>query len=420
MQQHHLLNTASRFAGESSSRNKRAFSIPPPKRKEDFLEFTASFGRDSYFEPTPGNIEHILEDADAGNASAQAACYRFLLEREPVIAAHFQTRMLAVLSCDWSIQCDQAEKAAEVTRILEKAGIHSLLEHLLDALAFGYAGAAVIWDEGGSSIQTFEHIDPVNWIFDAAGNPALITLSGTPRALTEYHPSQFVFFQHRIKSGHPSRGGLLRPLLHLYLYKHYAMRDRARYLERFGIPFLAAKIREEDFESESIRGNIMESLSRLGSDGVGLLTEGADLQILSTSESSSGEYQSWLEYLDRICALMILGQTASSGNASGFSKGQMQENVRRDLLEADCRNLMDCINRQILQPLERFRYGSSDTLHFKLDYSYPENLVEKASIVKDLCSAGYQVSPDWVESTFGLKLLHQDQSSNNTRNKEEK
>ena len=296
------------------------------------------------------------------------------------------------------------KKVKEITGILNDAGIHLLIRQLLDALIFGYAGSAILWTKGGAGISGFSAIDPTNWIFDAEGNPAIVKQDGSSAALSHYHPNQFLFFCHKLQSCHPARGGLLRPLLWIYLYKNYAMHDRARYLERYGIPFLAATIRHDDFESEEIRKTVMESLQHMGSDGVGLLSEGADLQLLQSSGNAADEYQSWLEYLDRVCALMILGQTASSDNASGFSKGQIQENIRRDLLEADCQLLMTCLNRQLIAPLEYYRYGSKGELKFKLDYSYADNLVEKSTIVKILSDAGYVIDPAWISSTFGVQL----------------
>ena len=350
----------------------------PRSTSADFDEFAFSWTALNDPKLNAGLIRRLLSAANEGAPSEQAALYRLLLEKEPAVTAHMQTRILAVLACDWSIQGDDAAHVAEVRSIFERARIHALMRHLLDALALGYSGAALIWGEGGKEITAFRKIDPSNWQFDLGGNPALLTLSGRIRSLAEYHPNQFVLHTHKLQSGPCSRGGLLRPLVWLYFFKHYAMRDRARYLEKFGIPFIIAKIRDDDFENESVRTSILQSLSKIGSDGTG--------------------------YIDKLFAMLILGQTASSGSASGFSRGQIQENVRCDILEADCRNLMETINTQILAPLERFRYGTEGTLAFKLDYASPENLTEKAQIVKILAESGFSPDRAWVEKTFCIKL----------------
>ena len=379
----------------------------PRNTSAEFDEFTCSWDALAHPKLTAGLIRRLLSAANEGAPSELAALYRNLLEKEPTVTAHMQTRILAVLACDWTIQGTDARRTAEVRAILEKAGLHALMRHLLDALALGYSGAAIIWGEGGADISAFRKIDPSNWQFDLSGNPALMTVSGKIRSLAEYHPNQFVLHSHKLQSGISSRGGLLRPLVWLYFFKHYAMRDRARYLEKFGIPFIIAKIRDDDFENESVRSAILQSLAKIGSDGTGVVTEGSELQILNPSGGTSSDYQSWMDYIDKLFALLILGQTASSDSASGFSKGQIQENVRRDILEADCRNLMETVNAQILAPLERFRYGTAGTLAFTLDYSSPENLTEKAQIVKTLTDSGFALSPEWIEKTFKIELRKQ-------------
>lgn len=404
-----VIRNAVRYGAVNQKGQKRLGSAVPSGRHSDFDEFVMEWGRGFEERLTAGTINSAMAESDRGDCTRLSMLYRRMLEREPGIAAQMQTRMLAVLSCDWSIRGSHTERRMEVETILKQAGIYSLLKHLLDALSFGYAGSAILWEKGGGSIQSFRPINPGNFTFDLAGNPALITLGGHPRAFSEYHPAQFILHTHLLKTDLPSRSGLLRPLLWLYFFKHYAIRDRARYLERFGIPFLAATIRAEDFESEETRTNIITSLSKMGSDGVGLLSEGAELQVMNPSSSSSSDYQSWMDYIDKLCALLILGQTATSGDASGFSKGQPQENVRRDLIEADCRSLMETIDNQLIRPLERWRYGTEGTLHFHLDYSSPENLLEKAEIVRVLKEAGCQPSRTWLEQTFGIELEPSDQ-----------
>lgn len=369
-----------------------------------FQEFLYSPALPQEGKLSSGKIRNAIREADQGFPASQAELYRSILEKEPVIAAHLQTRILAITACDWSIAGPDEEKRKELTAILQHANIQELLRHLLNALAFGCSAAAILWEEGGKSIHSFREIAQENLLFDAVGNPALRTSGGKERPLSLYHPAQFVLHYHKLKQGPAGSGGLLRPLLWLYFFKHYALRDRARYLEKFGIPFIVAKISQEDFENEEVRRNILASLSRISSDGSGVVTGDSQIQTVACNGNSSGEYQSHLEYIDKLFALLILGQTASSSTSSGFSKGQIQENVRKDILEADCRSLMATVNTNILAPLEKFRYGTQNLYSFHLDFASPENLTEKAEIVKLLSESGFSISPEWVENAFHITL----------------
>ncbi|MBO5761939.1 MAG: DUF935 family protein [Lentisphaeria bacterium] len=382
-------------------------STPLSGSNAEFQQFISSFGRSRTGKLTAGMIANTLIEADNGFLASQAELYHSVLEKEPVIAAHLQTRILAVAACDWTVSGPDPKRVAELTKILQNMRIEELLRHLLNAFSYGYAGAVLLWEEGGRAIRSFQEILPENFLFDATGNPALRTLSGAIRPLNSYHPNQFILHYHKLKSGSAGSGGLLRPLLWLYFFKHYALRDRARFLEKFGIPFIIARISNEDFENEEVRRNVLASLGKIVSDGSGVVSGDSQIQVLAPSGNPSGEYQAFLEYIDKLYALLILGQTASSSTSSGFSKGQIQENVRRDILEADCRALMSTINSRLLAPLEYFRYGTKNEYSFQLDFSSPENLMEKAQIVKLLSESGLAVSPEWIRNTFNIQLVQE-------------
>lgn len=405
---------ASRFSPAKRKKQDQNALVKTKKSRsaesEDFENYLHSWISHTKTKVTAPFISNLLTGADEGQPQEQAALFQTMLEKEPVIAAHLQTRILSVLACEWHILSEKTDKdslrkAEEAKKILHNAGFYNLMKHLLDAIGSGYAGSAIIWGEGGGSIEKFRHIHPANWIFDLHGNPALLGEDGRERALCEFHPNQFVFHTQKMKPGMPCRGGLLRTLVWLYFFKHYAMRDRARFLERFGIPFVMAKVRRDDFDNDSIRNNILSSLAKMGNDGVGLVTDGAELQILNQSAQGGGEhFQDWCEYIDDIFALAILGQLASSKSSSGFSKGQIQENVRQDLIESDCRNLMETVNNQIISPLQRFKFGEDGLLKFSLEFDPKKNLKEKAEIIRILSESGFRIKRNYVEKTFGMPL----------------
>lgn len=386
-------------------------SAPSPGG-DDFDQFLVSWVSGSRRKLTAPYITRLLEDAENGSPRDQAELFLAILEKEPVIAAHMQTRILAVLGCKWTItQSDQLARRSLpgedgsdfLKKALSGAGFYALQKHLLSAIYMGYAGSAIVWEPGGGGIRGFVHVHPSNWLFDLTGNPALMGLDGKEHSLGEYHPDQFVFHTHQMKPGIPSTGGLLRALAWLYFFKHYALRDRSRYLERFGMPFVLATISKDDFENDDIRNRILHSLSKMGSDGSGVVTQGSEIKIESPSGSSGGDYDNWFSYIDDIFALLILGQIASSKEAGGLSKGQMQENVRQDILAADCECLMETVNRQIVRPLESFKWGTG-SLKFSIDYLPGDDLKAKAEIIKILHESGYIVAMEYIAKTFNMPV----------------
>ena len=153
-------------------------------------------------------LSNILVAGNDGIASDQAAVFNAILEKEPIIQAHLQTRKLAVQAVDWDIMGGSEYKRTELKKIITNAGLEKLKTHLLDAIGFGYAGAGINWVGGGGNIENFDLINHVNWMFDKYGNIAFITRLGKQIPLIQDNKSKFVFHTYTMKCGIPSTGGV--------------------------------------------------------------------------------------------------------------------------------------------------------------------------------------------------------------------
>ena len=122
--------------------------------------------------------------------------------------------------------------------------------------------------------------------------------------------------------------------------------------------------------------------------------------------STTGDvYFRLLEYLDAAVNKVILGQTASSGDSSGLSKGDAQSKVRQDILEGDCQTLQRVIDAQLIKPWMRFNYGETVPVpHLVIECAAPEDEVSKASVLKTLYEAGFEADAEEVSEAFGWKL----------------
>lgn len=387
--------------------------LPPPevsKTSSDADELAIEWISLSREKMTASRISQILEAAESGSCQEQAALVKMMTDRDPIIGAHLQTRMLAVLGCEWRICSDDGENgggnAEEAVKILKKAKIYDLMRHLLNAIPTGYAGSMIRWADGGANILGFEHVHPSNWIFDAGGNPGLYTSAGE-KSLSDFHPNQFVFHVHRMQPGIPSVGGLLRSLAWVWLFKRNAWRDRARFIEKFGIPFMVAKISESDFKNDAERNRILAALRGIGADGVAVTVEGSEIENVSPSgQSSNADFHQFCKDIDDVYAFLILGQTGTSGGTPGkLGNETAQENVRMDILEADCRALMETITTQVVDPLRIFKWGEeAPELSFVLEYEPGEDMQAKATLVKTLKDAGFSAKRDWIEKEFDIPM----------------
>ena len=193
---------------------------------------------------TPDRLVNIISNADNGDPREQAVLFSTILEKEPIVAAHLQTRRLAVQSCPWSVQSETNQKLAdEITAELRAAGLTKAVGHLLDCIGTGYSGVVVDWAKGGAGIRGFVPISPDVWTFDEGGFPAISTVDGrNEEPLANFHPAQIIYIVNDGKAGLPCRRGVMRTLLWMHLFKNSSFRDWGVFLERFGIPFILGKI----------------------------------------------------------------------------------------------------------------------------------------------------------------------------------
>lgn len=357
---------------------------------------------------TPSKLTQIIGEADAGDPRRQAELFGVVQEKEPIIAAHLQTRRLAVLGCPMRFESESNPALAEeIDLMFRKAGLRRGISALMDAIGTGYAGCAVDWAPGGAAIRDIIPIAPSAWVFDEAGNPALSGVIAKPVPLADYHPAQIAYIISEGKVGLPCRKGLLRTLIWMYLFKNGGFRDWNLFLERFGVPFVLGKIPATDFTNDTLRAKLMESLLSIRSAGVGIGTTDTAMDILNgASGGNKDAFEQFQRYCDEIITLTILGQLASSDKAGGLSRGTAQDKVRQDLLEADCAMITEAVQK-LATAYCQMRYGLPDAgdLEFVIDCAPPEDKKQEAEIFAILAGAARRpLDPEQVFERFGVRL----------------
>jgi phage gp29-like protein len=357
-------------------------------------------------------LKQILAAANEGTCREQAWLFGEIQDKEAVIAAHLQTRKLAVLGCEWGITSEGGKYAAQaetMQRMLRKAGIAHLHRHLLDVLAHGYAGAVTDWAEGGKAINGWRMIHPEAWEFDQSGNPALLDAMGKAHPFGEYHPAQLVYVLSGMKPGLPCRGGLLRSLVWCYLFKSVGYRNWSRFVEKFGIPFVVGKMDDVSYGDAAKKNKLLADLLKICGVGAGTVTKSTDVEFLNAAaDGNTATFETFCRYMDEIFTLLILGQLASSATAGGLSKGDAQSQVRQDILEADCAMLAEADQRFLVQPLAEMAFGlpAEHDVEIWIDGEPPTDLAGLAKTWLDLANAtGKKIDPKDAEDRFGVKLV---------------
>lgn len=374
-------------------------------------------------ELTPEKVDAILMAANSGDTERQAKLSGEIEEHDWDIAQAVQTRRLAVAGLKWSIEPtedDDDPKAEEISEAAEAmlravrydgtdelasfAG--ALCGGLQGALLPGFAVLELVWGKGGQELQGLQEIEPRHFIFrDETGR-----LLSRPRLRTTAEPNgvdlahgKFVVHYAQARPGARCRGGLIRPLAWLHCFSRVNMIDLLTFIERYGMPFVVAKVGQEAYATE--RTKLKALVRAFGPAGGAVLSEHVETELLQASNTSGDVYFRLLQYVGDAVTKVVLGQLATAGEAGGFSKGGEQGKVRQDLLEADCRALEETVRTQILRPWVMWNYGPTAPIpRLHLHSEPPEDVKATADTAAALYNAGLEWDEEEASERMGMKL----------------
>lgn len=343
---------------------------------------------------TPMKLASILDAADAGDPRQLIQLEEEILEKDSKTGSVFQLRSAAVLSTPREyVAADDSPEAAAIAdwmqHMLDGINFEEMLANQLDAIPKPFA---VTWIEWGVTPDGFNYPCKFTGLnqrfFRWAPNEDVLLFQPDPMDAnygTPLAPYTTVRSMYRARRDHPTRAGLLRPIVWLYLFKMFAMKDWASWTDRYGMPIRTLKIAREDFLNPRLFTEVRASLRRLGSDASGIFPNDSTLEVMSPI---TGEpvFKAWIEYIDTAVAQAVLGHELSSqgGRGQGGTYGvSAAKEVRHDILSADCEMLSADVYRDILVPMVGFNFGW-DKIHLTpqlyFEYELPVDQQQTANV----------------------------------------
>lgn len=371
----------------------------------------------------PEGLDLIFRSANTGDPESQARLALEIEEKDPDIAHPLQTRRSGVLACEWGCEPATAtdaagQKIADAAEAMlrainprtvgpglppdaEDVDFDGCLQHMLSGILPGYAWLEILWEGDGSAVRGFAPGPAPAITFNQSKAPLIkTTLNPLGAALA---PNKFVFHRHRSRSGDATRGGIVRPLGWMFLFGNLGVKNLLRFVEKFGMPFVSARLDDDAWETD--RSKIAYLIKNFGSDGGGVFSKAVELNFLEANTQGGDIYFKLIEHFGKAKEKVILGQIATSAEASGMSNGQAQERVRFDILQADCRALETTVRNDILAPWTSWNFGPTAPVPaFKIRCRPAEDLKQQSEIVGNLVNAGYQVDAAFIEKKFGMPI----------------
>lgn len=367
----------------------------------------------------PRKLNRILEDADNGNIVEQHKLFADLEDRDEHIFTELSKRRRALLSIDWEImpgleKDSRANKVAEAVR--EQFDMIPQFEELIldlaDGIGHGFAALEMEWEyQDKLHIPTALHHRPQSW-FQLAEDRTTLRLRDNSQEGQELQELGWVIHTHKSRSGYFARYGLYRVLVWTYLLKSYARGDFAEYLEIHGMPLRVGKYPLGAAEKE--KRTLLAALQSLGHDAAGIIPDGMMIDFVEAARSSERPFMAMWEACEKGQSKAILGGTLTTqadGKSSTNALGRIHDEVRRDILASDAKQVASTITQQILLPLAVLNCGIDDVRlapWFRFDVSEPEDLQYMADALPKLATV-MRIPATWAHEKCRIPLPEGDE-----------
>lgn len=367
---------------------------------------------------TPSKLKQILDDAENGDIQAQHQLFMDIEEQDSSIAANIMTRKRSVLTLDWRIveprNATPAEEKlqAEIDELFyQYPNLEDLFMDLMDAVGHGFSALEIQWAQvNGKWIPKGFKPCPQSW-FKLDKHDNLLLRTPTNPMGEPLRPFGWVVHRHKSRSTQLARDGLYRTLAWLYMYKHYSVRDFAEFLELYGMPIRIGKYGAGATTSE--KRTLLRALADIGHNAAGIMPESMQIELhnVASAGAASGNnpFLQMVDWCEKSIARLILGQTLTSGadgKSSTNALGNVHNEVRRDLMISDAKQIAQTITQQIILPYLQINVDPNIAPHrvpyFEFDTKEYEDLSVFADAIPKLTSIGVQISESWVRDKLGI------------------
>lgn len=304
------------------------------------------------------------------------------LEYDDEISAALDTRREAIIGVPWRLEpgTDAASKfiADELRPHVEK-----IVRSGFAAVCYGYSVSEVVyaWREGGLGLGAVVEIP--FWWFSPRPDGKLVWYSQKEPNGEEADPLKFLLTVRQSTYLSPYGEALLSRLYWPWKFRQAGWKFWAKWLERFGSPFLIARTKGDI--------NAMSKALAAASGGAGIAVDAEDEVSALDAGSKGDQFSSFEGAIIRRYQRVILGQTLTSdvGQSGSYAAAKVHNDVREDKRNADIRLVRATFQKIVnnLWALNRFsgtapEFVMEDETGLEIDRADRDSKLVQAGILK--------------------------------------
>lgn len=378
---------------------------------------------------TPQRLQAILILAEQGDLVGQLELADDIEERDGHVFAELGKRRGAITSLEWDVHPPDKPSAAEQSLAAEVQewlqGLPEFTDVLLgmmDAVLKGFAMHELVWspDSDGRRrvLRPSFTFQPQRMFTTSANRRDLMLRSlapppgasanpaGMPATPAEpLQPFAWLAHVHQSRTGYLTRNSLCRVLAWPYLFKNYAVRDLAEFLEIFGLPLRLGKYPAGASREE--KATLLQAVVGIGHNAAGIIPHGMSLEFEEAAKGTEGPFTAMWDRMEAMESKVILGQTLTAGEGKSGTQalGKIHNEVRMDIRNADARQIEHTINGQLVRAYCLLNHAGVDARRlprFEFDTGEAEDLEAYAANLPKLAQAGLQIGVEWAHKKLRI------------------
>ena len=214
--------------------------------------------------------------------------------------------------------------------------------------------------------------------------------------------AKFLRHMPRTKLGLPLRRGMARPAAWAYLIQQFTLQDWAAFSEVYGMPLRVGKYNAS--ASPADKRTLLKAVASIANDAAAIIPQGMDIEFHEVNGANGAAvFSGLLDYMDKQISKLIVGQTMTSDDGSSLGQAKIHNEVRLDILRADCKQLAGTINRDLIKPFVDMNFGVQDKYPLvELPVPDPEDVKALSDSLGTLVPLGLRVKQTEIREKLGL------------------
>ena len=366
---------------------------------------------------TPAKTAVILREAEQGHLISQCALAEDIEEKDAHVQSELGKRRLAMQGPDWSIvpapnpSAEEKRDAEQVEEILRAATwLDEAIFDCGDAILKGFANLELQWEfhDNMHYVGQASWRDP-GWFQTHPDKRDELRLRDNSYEGAALQSFGWISHRAKAKSGYLGRNGLVRVLVWPFLFKNYSVRDLAEFLEIYGLPLRLGKYPEGASDKE--KSTLLRAVMSIGHNAGGVIPKGMDIEFQKAADGGSDPFMAMINWCEKSQSKAILGGTLTSqadGKSSTNALGNVHNEVRQEIRDADLKSLAATLTRDLVYPLYALNgksYRSPRRMpRLEFDLTVAEDFKTFVEPLQTLTALGVPIPVQWVQDKTKIPL----------------